>query len=337
MPLFVTPRQLAQRAELYHQLAQLTSAGIGVIQALEQIKRNPPARSFREPLQRLIGEIAEGRTLTESFRKVAWLPDFDLALIEAGEQCGRLDTCFHSLANYYEERARIIKEVIAHLVYPVGLIHLAVFIFLIVLPFAGSQFGASLPLLFARAAFVLAPLYGAVALMIYAVQSRHGEAWRARIESVLRVVPLLSSARRHLALARLAGALEALNSAGVNIIEAWNLAATASGSPALRRAVAAWQPQLTAGQTHAEILRRCPQFPETFINLYASGEISGKLDDSLARLHQYYTEEGTRQMNAFARWTPRLLYFLVLLIIAWRIIGFFTGYFNTLSNIINGF
>jgi type II secretory pathway component PulF len=337
MPLFVTPRQLTQRAELYRQLAQLTSAGIGVIQALEQIKRNPPARSFREPLQRLIGEIGEGRTLTESFRMLAWLPDFDLALIEAGEQCGRLDTCFHSLANYYEERARIIKEVIAHLVYPVGLIHLAVFIFLIVLPFAGSQFSASLPLLFAKAVLILAPFYFGIALMIYVLQNKHNENWRAWVESVLRVVPLLGSARHHLALARLAAALEALNSAGVNIIEAWNLAATASGSPALRRAVAAWKPQLAAGQTHAEILRRCPQFPETFVNLYASGEVSGKLDDSLARLHQYYTEEGTRQMNAFARWAPRLLYFLVALIIAWKIIGFFTSYFNQISSVTSGF
>ena len=53
MPLIITPRQFTQRAEIYHQLAQCTSAGIGVIRALEQIKANPPARSFREPLQRL--------------------------------------------------------------------------------------------------------------------------------------------------------------------------------------------------------------------------------------------------------------------------------------------
>jgi type II secretory pathway component PulF len=50
MSFLITPAQFTQRAELYHQLAQLTSAGIGVLPALEQIKRNPPGRSFREPL-----------------------------------------------------------------------------------------------------------------------------------------------------------------------------------------------------------------------------------------------------------------------------------------------
>ena len=43
MPLIITPRQFTQRAELYHQLNQLTSAGIPIVRALEQIKRSPPA------------------------------------------------------------------------------------------------------------------------------------------------------------------------------------------------------------------------------------------------------------------------------------------------------
>jgi type II secretory pathway component PulF len=49
MSLTVTPGQLNQRAEFYHQLSQLTAAGIGLLQALGQLKRNPPARSYREP------------------------------------------------------------------------------------------------------------------------------------------------------------------------------------------------------------------------------------------------------------------------------------------------
>jgi type II secretory pathway component PulF len=222
--------------------------------------------------------------------------------------------------------------VISQLIYPVGLIHFAVFIFLIVLPFAGSQFNASLTWLFVKAALVLAPLYGAVALAIYALQSKHGEQWRARLESLLRPIPLLGTARHYLALSRLAAALEALINAGVNIVDAWNLAATASGSPAFRRAVAAWKPQLAEGRTPAELVRDCPRFPETFANLYASGEVSGKLDETLRRLYAYYQEEGTLKLQAFATWTPRLIYFLVVLFIAYFIIQFWLGYFNQINN-----
>jgi type II secretory pathway component PulF len=337
MPIIITPGQFTHRAEFYHQLGQLTSAGIGVVPALEQIRRNPPSSSFRQPLQHFLDRLAEGRTLSESLQHGGWLPVFDTALIEAGERSGRLDGCFRLLAEYYNDRARVTRMVISQLIYPVGLVHFAVFIFMVVLPFAHSGFNASLPWLFIRAALVLAPLYGAVALGIYAMQSKHGEHWRSRVESLLRPLPLLGTARHYLALARLAAALEALISAGVNIVDAWTLAATASGSPMFRRAVAEWKSDLAAGRTPAELVRDCPLFPETFANLYASGEVSGKLDETLRRLYTYYQEEGTLKLHIFATWTPRLIYILVVLIIAYEIIQFYTGYFNQISNITGGF
>ena len=119
MPLIITPRQFTQRAEFYHQLNQFTSAGIPIVRGLEQIKRSPPAPSFRAPVQRLLDELVKGATLAESLQSLDWLPAFDIALIGAGEQSGRLDTCFRLLADYYNERARVIQQVISQLIYPV--------------------------------------------------------------------------------------------------------------------------------------------------------------------------------------------------------------------------
>jgi len=333
MSFIVTPGQFTQRAEFYHQLAQLTSAGIGVVQSLEQIKRNPPASSFRVPLQRILDELIKGSTIAESLRHFSWLPEFDIALIEAGERSGRLDACFRLLADYYNDRARIAKQVISQLVYPVGLIHFAAFIFLVVLPFASSSFNASLTFLLVKAALALSPLYIVTFLLIYATQSKHGETWRARIETVLHPVPILGTARRFLALARLAAALEALISAGVNIIEAWDLAAAACGSPALRRAVESWKLQVASGRTPAEVVRQRREFPEMFANLYATGEVSGKLDETLKRLFAYYQDEGTRKLHAFAQWMPRLIYFLVAGIIAYKVVTFYTGYFQQVNDL----
>jgi type II secretory pathway component PulF len=325
MSLIVSPQQFTQRAEFYHQLNQFTSAGIPIVRALEQIQRSPPAASFRKPLERLLDGLARGATLAESLQPLDWQPEFDQALIGAGEKSGRLDACFRMLAEYYNDRARVIRQVISQLTYPVALVHLAAFIFLVVLPFAHSQFNASLTLLFAKAALVLAPFYCAVAGLVYSTQSKHGENWRGTVESVLRVVPILGKARHYLALSRLAASLEALISAGVNIFEAWDLAAAASGSPALRREVTAWKPRLVAGQMPSEAVHLCPLFPGTFASLYGSGEISGKLDESLRNLHRLYHEDGTRKLNAFAALMSWLVYFLVVLVIAYQVIQFYSG------------
>jgi len=324
MSFIVTPRQFDQRAELFRQLAQLTSAGVGVIPALEQIKRSPPARSYREPLQRLLAELARGATVGDSLHRLGWLPAFDLALIEAGERSGRMDACFRLLADYYNERARLIRQMITDLMYPVFVFHLAVFV-VTLLEFLWA--GPWLLVLLGG----LIPVYAATAFLIYAGQDRHNEPWRAKVESVLHFIPVLGTARHYLALARLATALEALVSAGVNIFEAWGLAAAASGSPAVRRAVAAWKPSMTAGQTPSEAMRACRLFPEMFANLYASGEVSGKLDESLRHLNRLYNEEGSRKLHLVVTWVPRLIYFMVVFLVAYIVIRFWTGYFNEVN------
>jgi type II secretory pathway component PulF len=76
-----------------------------------------------------------------------------------------------------------------------------------------------------------------------------------------------------------------------------------------------------------------------FANLYSTGEVSGKLDDSLRRLYSHYNEQGTRKLYAFAQWTPRLVYLLVAGIIACKIIQAWMGLYgphSELSNILNG-
>lgn len=332
MPLIVTPRQLQQRAELYHQLRQLTASGVTLLSALELLERNPPHRSFCAPLRRIQNAIRDGGTLSDALFQVrTWLPSFDVALLHAGEQSGRLPGCFQLLAEHYANRARLVRQVMGDLAYPLFILHFAVFIF----PFPNLFLSGNVGTYLEQTVGLLAPFYLIVFALLYALQSRRGEAWREFVERALHPIPVLGTARRHLALARLAAALEALISAGVTIIEAWEIAALACGSPALRRAVARWQPQVHAGQTPAEAMSKASEFPELFANLYHTGEVSGKLDEALRSLHQYYQEEGTRKLHLVAQWSPRLAYFVIMLLIAWRIIQFYLGYFGQINDAVN--
>lgn len=332
MSFLVTPGQHSQRAELYQQLSQLTAAGVGLPQAIEIQHRSPPARSFRAPLASVTRRLTEGATFHEALQSTGrWLPAFDAALIQAGEQSGRLPACFTLLAAHYQRNAALLRKTISSLIYPALLLHMAVFIG----PLPELVRSWNLIAYLAKTVGVLIPLYGAVTFVIVAMQGQHGERWRSLVESILRRVPLLGKARRNLSLARLASALEALITAGVNIIEAWELAATASGSPALRRTVARWKPDLLSGVTPAEAVRNSSEFPELFANLYSTGEVTGSLDDTLRRLHTLYQSEGERQLTAVAEWTPKLIYFAVVIFVAWQVIRFYLGYFQQIDRAIS--
>lgn len=334
MAFIVTPGQLHRRAEYYHQLAQYTAAGIGLPAALDQLRQHPPARSYIAPTENLLRRLGEGYTLTESLEQLgSWLPAFDVALLHAGEQSGRLDACFRLLADYYEDRARTARQMISDLLYPAFLLHFAVFI----LPFAQWFQSGNSRVYLLQTVGVLLPFYGLIALILYAAQGRHGESWRAWMEGALHPIPTLGTARRYLALGRLAAALEALLSAGVNVIQAWELAATACGSPALRRTVLGWRPLFEAGQTPAEVVIASGRFPQMFASQYHTGEISGKLDETLRLLQRFYQEEGSRRLHMLAQWTPRAVYLLVAGMIAFRVLHFYIGYFNDIGAAIKGF
>ena len=78
MPLIITPRQLTLRAQFYRQLGQLTAAGIPIIGALEMLSRNPPSRSFREPIKQMVLQLSMGSTISESLSSLGlWVPSED--------------------------------------------------------------------------------------------------------------------------------------------------------------------------------------------------------------------------------------------------------------------
>ncbi len=308
----------------------MLGAGMGVLQALDQLSKNPPSRSFRPRLVAVKEDLDQGSTFTEALRRRGdWLPSFDLALLEAGERSGRVDACCHLLAEYYRERAQMMRKVASDLAYPFFLVHAAVFLF----PFPALFVSGDILGYLTQALGILLPLYGAVALLVYACQGRHGEWWRSTLEQIFGMIPVLGPARRSLAIARLSAALEALVNAGVSILNAWELAGTASGSPALRREILRWRPRLESGETPAEILRTSSSFPEIFSNLYATAEVTGTVDTTLKRLFHYYQDEATVKMRALAEWTPRLIYIGIMLIIAARILSFYTGYFNQIEKL----
>ena len=330
--MILSPGQISRRANFYFQLGSLLSAGVPIIQALEQGERNS-GRSYSAPIGVILAKLEQGSTFGEAVDATGnWLPAFDRALFGAGEKSGRLDASFRALGNYYTQRASMLRQVVSGLAYPIFILHLAIFIFptsyLTRLFFSNGVRDFMIQKL-----TILIPAYALVFAGIMAFQGSRGEYWRAILERFTNGVPLLGSARKDLAISRLAGALEALLSAGVPIIQAWEMAARASGSNRIKDAVIRSVPQMEAGVTPSEVLRHSSVYPEVFRNLYATGEASGQLDTTLQRLHNHYEEQATIKFQNIANWTPKLIFLLVAIGIGYQVITFYMGYFNQLNQI----
>jgi type IV pilus assembly protein PilC len=324
----ISPKQLARRAELYHQLGMLVTSGIPLITALEMMERSPVSHAIGVTVANVVRMLREGHTVTDAFREASGVPEFDAALIESGDRSGRLDQCFKLLSAYYTERAETLRTVIGGLLYPAFLVHMAAVIF----PFVEWVRTNNTTKFIATSLGTLIPIYVITAFIIYACQGRHGETWRSMIEKISARIPFIGLARRQLALARLAAALEALLNAGVPIIGAWELAAAATGSPSLHRTVSGWKRDLENGSTPAEMVTSSRAFPEPFTNLYHTGEVTGQLDGALTRLHVMYRDEGSRNLKLASALFPKVVYGIIAFIVAWKIISFWGGYFQQIND-----
>lgn len=318
--MIATPGRLNLRADWCLQLATMLQAGVTLPAALDTARSSLPRSQDRSRLQRAAAALAQGSTFAEALQAGGpWLPEFDLAIIKAGEDSGRLDVSLGLLAEVYRDAARLRRVVRARLAYPVFLFHAAVFI----APFPelfltgnGTAYGR-------QTLGVLLPVYALVWLGLYACRGGRGRRWRLWLERIARRIPAVGVALRHLALARLAHALEALLSAGFLMIPAWELAARASGSPLLDLAVCRWRPALESGATPAELVRASGEFPANFASLYHAGEISGQLDRTLRGLYRFHQEEAVRLLEQLAEWLPRLVYVAVAGYVVTRIFGLY--------------
>ena len=333
MPLIVTPGQLNQRAELYHQLGSMLSAGVPLVSVVEQAQANLPNRASRSALAQIHRRLLEGETFAQAMGRVGgWSPAFDTALLSAGEMSGRLDLIFKSLAGYYKARAQITRDAISEMMRSILTIHVFCFIFPLHLLIQGVAKGLWGPFVIQKIA-VFGLLYGVTFLLAYACQGQHGEKWRMLLEGISRRIPFLGKARQFLSLARLSASLEALINAGVSIIAAWELSAIASGSTFISRAVARWRPHLESGTTPAELVNQSKQFPSMFANLYQTGENSGQQDDTLRRLHAYYEEEGFRKLRMFTKLLNGIIYLILVLMVARAVFGFYLGRLSIIDSI----
>jgi protein transport protein HofC len=332
MALLVTPAQLAARADFYHQIGTSVAAGLGLIKTLRILAQKPPAPHLGRRANRVADRLESGATAGEAFRSLgSWVPEFDIALIEAGEQTGRIDRSCFALSQSYASRAALGRQILMGLAYPILVFHVAFLILPVDRLVALVRDGQMAAFLLQKILF-FGPVYLVTAALIIGVQRTQTGFARSLLETITSLLPVLGRARRSLALSRLSLALDALLNAGVNAVHAWPLAAAASGSPAIQREVARWKPRIANGEPASDLLLQSSCFPPHYSNVYASAEIAGKIDDALPRLTTHYQDEGLRLMRVAVGILIGVVYGGILLIVAFQIVSFWLGFYGQILN-----
>lgn len=303
-------------AIVYHDLAVMFEAGLPILKSLNTIASGMPA-GLKKVFSDLAGSVSKGNTLTESMAKYPYVfAPLDLMLVETAELSGKLSECFSMLSDWYEFCSRIKRIIISGLMLPLVIIHIVAFVGPLPMLFLGQTTMADYIL---EAAVTLALLYvpAAITLVILYLMPRTG-LLRRFLDALTLRIPLLGRGVCQLAISRYCRAFNMLYKAGVPIAQCAQKAPSVTGNAIISDFFKGGAESVQAGNPVYEGFSR--KLPIDFLNLWQIGEDTGELDNSIQKLADNSGESAHFLFTQLGQWLPRLIYFLVCIVIVMQII-----------------
>ena len=286
-------------ALLTRQLATLIQAALPLDETLAAVASQAEKQRIKSMLFAIRSRVLEGHSLAvglAAYPKV--FPELYRATVDAGEQSGHLDTVLERLADYTESRQEIQGKVRQALIYPAFLslfaIAIVVFMMTSIVPQVVSVFedtGQELPgltiSLIAMSDFVvdygMIMLFLVVALFVGFQMLLTRPAFVMKYHQFLFRIPLIQRLVRGLNAALFTRTFSILTGSGVSVLEAMKISAKVVANLPMRKAILEATDRVREGTGIKNALDRSKLSPPMTLQLIASGENSGKLEEMLER------------------------------------------------------
>lgn len=298
----------ADIAVFARQLATMLNAGVPIVQALDIVGKGHKNPSMAEMLLSIKADIEGGDTLSEAlYKKPLYFDDLFCSLIDAGEQAGVLETLLDKIATYKEKSESIKKKVKKALTYPIAVLIVAFIVTAVLLIFVVpvfedlfKSFGADLPAftkwVISMSEWAQKWWWAVIGFIIAFIKTfgyfkKRSAAFRHFIDRTLLKIPVIGDILNQSALARFARTLSTMSAAGVPLVEALESVAGACGNIVYSEAVLKIRDDVATGQRLQFSMQQVDIFPHLMIQMVAIGEESGKIDDMLDNVADFYEEE----------------------------------------------
>ena len=299
------------------QLSSLIKSGVPILRALWIISeqtQNPRFRHFLDDAQK---QINNGKTLSGVLAEYPKLfPPIYVAMVRTGEDSGNLQEAMLRISDYRQRQEEIMSRIRTAMAYPalMAFTGMGTIIFMLtyVIPKLTSLFsslGSHLPLPtrilmkvshdFQNPWFWLS-VAGVFLAFFLAVKLR-AEQTKYLWGALSLKIPGIRSFVMKADIARFSRTFELLIKSGLPILRAIEIATPVLNNRVLRKQFERAREDLTGGGSLGRSLRDCKVFPLFMTNLITVSEESGRLDEAMQEIAQFYereTDEAIRIMTS---------------------------------------
>lgn len=326
-PLPFTGLSRRTRSLFYIQLGRMLDVGLAPVRSLQTIGGQRGSGRLSRAALDMAAHVQDGGSMASALaRHPNLFPANEVRLLEAAERTGKVAEAMLRISRFLDTMRRLWRKLITGLLYPVfiGLMLYA----LIPLLFAAlfpDKFGDPVDVLI-RKLVEIGMAFGAGLVVLTAWRSFSSlSPVRVLLHGLLLHLPVFGGLSRRLSVARFADTFEGMYVAGVPTPEAMARSALACGNAAIGRRILGTVRLVREGASITEALGASRAMPPMLLNMIATGEESGKLEEALHKVAEYEREDAGVTIERMAKVIPMIMLFSIIALQAYLVLQAWGG------------
>lgn len=331
------------------QLSSMIAAGLTLMQSLRILKDQIQKASMREVVQGIMNDIEEGRPLSQSLisYKEVFSPIY-VSLIKAAETSGLLDKVLERLAETLEKQQRLKSTIKGALIYPsiiiMGMIAVGVLMMTVVIPPLSTlyeslnvelPFATKVVLALSRVVVGFWPflLGGIVLLALTLGRWRNTDAGRLVTDDLFLRIPIFGKLTEQTILTEILRTFGLLVGSGTSVVEGLTQTADVSGNVLYKNAMLGVAQRVEKGITIGEAMGSYSLFPAIVVEMVKIGEQTGRLDEQLLRLSDYFEREVDQSVKTLTTVMEPLIIVMLGVGVGFLIVAVITPIYGLISSL----
>ena len=339
---------LKQVSTFTRQLSTMMTAGLPLTDALSLLKEQMDQKSMMyEILDEALITVRGGQSLAtalEKYKKV--FGEAYVASIAAGEEGGVLEEVLSKLAKNLENENEFKGKVKGAMIYPVivviGMIVVVFIMMIFVIPKLlslyedlGSEMPMSTKILMAMSTWAgklwfLFPIL-LVGPTILVKAANQNQEWKFKKDRLMLKIPIAGELARKSIVANTIRTLSMMLSAGIPLVEALKIVAAVAGNEVYREAFMKVSERVQKGYSIASSFEEVDVFPMIVNQMTATGEATGKLDEVLMKVANYFSTEAEQSVKTLTAAIEPLIMILLGVGVGFLVIAVIMPIYNLTS------
>jgi type IV pilus assembly protein PilC len=343
-PLFGRGLPLQSLALVCRSLSTLLGSGVGIRKALKLAGDKTGHPKCEKALRGVCEAVERGEDITTGMKEQGEaFPPLMIDMVHVAEQTGSLPEVLKGLAAHYDNLIRLRKNLIRQISWPIIQLVIAIFVIALLIFILGwiaeSRGGVSLSILpggltgtfgaIIWLAFNFGMFFG---LFVLYQWTRHSLVGQKFLDPFLLKVPVLGKCLRSFAIARFSWAFAITQQSGMSIQPSLESSFKATSNGAFTAAYPEVWRMLQAGETLGDSLAATKLFPEDYLQMVHSAEVSGTVPEMLDHLSPQFEEDARLSLQTLTTglaWAVWVMVAGFIIFMIFRIFSFYLGALNT--------